>query len=250
MKKTTSILLIAVCLLLSACGSEIDAEKARLTAEFLTLDNGLEALKTLFWGAHGWHLYSSGDYLFAAYGDYLVRYDITENRVDSVVKYAQPEYWWCSTSISPDGETVIAKAGNHPDYDDWTNQVFIDFKQETCKSVPDDFELPETANPHLLYRLEKEFNGENLFFKLYASDEDIVGKEIRSVPQYTVSISECVPIDGSRLGIIMGSSEEANGYLGYDKFAVIDIARDEIIQECMINEWDDVGREYLEEHYS
>ena len=248
-------------LLLSACGdgssrqSEVSYSdslneqmqmETELTAKFLVLEDGLEALKILIWGSRGWSLYSGGEYLFAAFGNYLVRYNITENRVDSVVEFDKPEYWWCSTSVSSDGETVIAKAGNHPDYDVWTNQVLIDFRQKTCRLISDDFKLPEKENnPYFLYRVEKEFNTEeNMFYKLYALDENLSDKEIKSVSTYAVSLSESVLIGQNHMGVIMGSSEEANGYLGYDKFVVIDITQDKIIQECIINKWDGYGCKY------
>ena len=137
---------------------------------------------------------------------------------------------WCSTIISSDGEMVLAKAGNHPEYNLQTNQVLIDFNKKSCENVPNKIGFPErTGSP---YEIEITLDeNEKPFYKLIALNENVKNEEIHSVPEFAISISGYVIIDESRMGVIMGSE-----YLGYNKFVVIDIIQDKIIQVCAINE--------------
>jgi|GEM_PF-3312174 len=257
--KKLLILLFALCLLLSACtgGGGLGAptttspqpETPQLTAEFLPLDEGLEALKIFYWGSEGWHFYAGGEYLFAAFGGYLVRYSIAENKVDRVVAFDYPESWWCGTSVSPDGEMGVVKAIEIFRSPDETNKILIDFKQKTVAPAPEDFQFPKKENDlNFLYRIEERSDeDENRFYKLSALDGSVTDKEIHAI---LVSLGEATLIDENRMGVIMASGEETSGYLGYDKFVVIDISQDKIIQECVLNEWDGYGRDYWEARFA
>ena len=115
--------LLVICLSLSGCG-----KTPPLTAEFLSLEEGLEAVKTFYWGSQGWRLLAGGDYLFTVFGNHIVRYSISENRVESIVKLNAPEYWDSYISPSPDGETVMAIAVEFPGGPGETNEILIDYR--------------------------------------------------------------------------------------------------------------------------
>ena len=102
--------------------------------------------------------------------------------------------------------------------------------------------FPEKENdPYLLYSVEIK---EGSFYQLY--NEGMEYKEIRAVSPEdgSISISGYTLIDENRMGVIIG-----NGYLGYDKFLIIDINQDVIIQECVLNEWDGDAAKYWEERF-
>lgn len=247
MKHRLLILCSAICLLLSGCNSgarnrsdaSSQAEAATLTAEFTALEDGLASLKTKVFGSSGWSLYSGGEYLIAAYDDALVRYSIAENNVDHVVRFERPRGWWCSIILSPDGEAALVKAGEHPEYRKWTNQVLVDFREKSCRAVEEEYALPKRAgDSNSIYEIELRRDAERMFYRLTAEGKSL---EIRSVPDYAMSLGAYAVIDENRMGVLFASSKEANGYLGYDTFAVIDISQDEIIQQHTLNQWDEEG---------
>ena len=245
MKNRTLILLLFFCLLLSSCegkpienivitpGESAEIAGPKLTAEFSVLDEGIEKLKSLEYGTEGWGLYSGGEYLFATLGfkNFLVRYDISENKVDNVVEFEKPDGFWFSTAVSADGEEVLSKAGNYPEFKEWTNQILIDFGIKDCKRVPDKFKFPyRENNAYSLYSVETVWDDDGeYFYKLTAINESVNDEEIRSVPGFAISTSSYVIIDENRMGVITGIG------IGC-KFMIIDIAQDKIIQECAINE--------------
>ena len=174
--------------------------------------------------------------------NHIVRYSISENRVESIVKLNAPEYWESYISPSPDGETVMAIAVEFPDGCGETNEILIDYRQKTYAPKPEGFLFPEKENdPYLLYSVDIK---EGSFYQLY--NKGMEYKEIRAVSPEdgSISISGYTLIDENRMGVIIGHS-----YLGYDKFLIIDINQDIIIQECVLNEWDGDAAKYWEERF-
>ncbi|MCL2300197.1 MAG: M56 family metallopeptidase, partial [Firmicutes bacterium] len=205
-----------------------------LTPTFLSVEQGREALKHLIWGSDGWWLDTQGDYIFAHFWRYIVRYDIKTNRIDKIIDLGDaPQYWWYASTYSPDGRYCVAQAQEF-DGPGHTGKVLIDLKNETVKSTEQEhFPHSFDSNP---YQVESRLleHGYGWFLN------DV---EIKALRPYASTITEIIPLDNNRVGALMPVSADASGYLGYYKFAVIDLAQDKIVQECIMNVLDK-GEEY------
>ncbi|MCL2298815.1 MAG: hypothetical protein FWC27_01555, partial [Firmicutes bacterium] len=205
-----------------------------LSPTFLSPEQGLEAIKPLIWGSEGWWLDTQGDYIFAHFFRYLLRYDVKTNKIDKFIDLGDaPQSWWYAATYSPDGRYCVAQAQAF-DAPGQTGRVLIDLKNETVKSTEQEHyphstqTLPYQVEPRLME------HGYGWFLN------DV---EIKALRPYAGTITEVIAMEGNRVGAMMPVSAEANGYLGYYKLAVIDLAQDKIVQECIMNVLDK-GEEY------
>ena len=211
-----------------------EPEIPTLTPTFLPPGTGTEALKPLIWGSEGWWLDTQGDYIFAHFFRYLLRYDIKTNKIDKIIDLGDaPQSWWYASTYSPDGQTCVVQAQNF-DGPGETGRLLIDLKNETVTETEQEhFSHSTQTNPRQVEPRLLE-HGYGWFIN------DV---EIKALRPYAATITEVIAIDENRVGALMPVSDEANGYLGYYKFAVIDLAQDKIIQECPMNVLDK-GEEY------
>ena len=200
------------------------AAPAPLSPTFLSVDTGREALKPLIWGSDGWWIDAQGDYIFAHFFRYIVRYDTKTNRIDKLIDLGDaPQYWWYSATYSPDGQSCVAQAREF-DGPGQTGKVLIDLKKETVKPTE------QEHYPHGMdskpYQVDYQYD--NGWF--------INKAEIKAMRPYTGANGTAVAIamDRNRVGAIL-PSEAGWDALGYYKFAVVDLKQDKIVQECPMN---------------
>jgi len=219
-----ALLLLALALLLPACG-RAQPEPGLSTAipttielgpplapVFLPLDTGLEALKPLIWGSDGWGINAQGDYVFAHFWRYVVRYDAKTNQIDKIIDLGEaPQYWYYGVSFSPDGQSCVALACEF-DGPGQTGKVLIDLKNKTY--VP-------TEQEHFPYDVDRYYQAEDF-------------AEIKALEPYAYGTAEAFAMDENRVGAILPTDAGWDG-LGYYKFAVIDLATGNIMQECPMN---------------
>jgi len=232
--------MIALLLGLAACGGNGDdpatppdatfaqttTAPAPLSPMFLAPGTGREALKPLIWGSEGWWLDTQGDYIFAHFFRYLLRYDAKTNEIDKFIDLGDaPQSWWYASTHSPDGQSCVAQAQEF-DGPGHTGRVLIDLKNETSKPT-------EQAHfPHSTQSSPAQVEARLLEHGYGWFLNDV---EIKALRPYAGTIAEVIAMDGNRAGALVPVSGEANGYLGYYKFAVIDLAQDRIVQECPMN---------------
>ena len=195
-----------------------------LAPVFLSPDTGREALKPLIWGSDGWWIDAQGDYIFAHFFRYIVRYDTKKNRIDKLIDLGEaPQYWWYAATYSPDGQSCVAQAREF-DGPGQTGKVLIDLKKETVKPTE------QEHYPHGMdskpYQVDYQYD--NGWF--------INKAEIKAMRPYTGANGTAVAIamDRNRVGAIL-PSEAGWDALGYYKFAVVDLKQDKIVQECPMN---------------
>jgi len=205
MKKLLCVLLCA-CLLagFAGCGKKLPA----LNAEFIALQEACEVLNDVVWGSHGWHLVSRGEYLFAGYWRYLLRYSIAENRVDKVIVYDWPERDDYISSFSEDGRYCIAYMMDVPHGVKLSGNILIDFEAGTAEPTKQE-----------RYPFPEDLRG-------------IAPEQLAAMQNLRLDLGDYVPIDENRVGAIV-PHESSN--IGHHKFVVIDVEQDIIIQECPLN---------------
>ena len=206
--------------------TQVEEQIPPLTPIFLPLGAGREALKPLIWGSEGWWLDTQGDYIFAHFFRYLLRYDARTNKIDKVIDLGDaPQSWWYAATYSSDGQSCVAQAQEF-DGPGHTGRVIIDLANETVAVTEQEHYPHSTQNNPCQVEARLLENGYGWF---------INNVEIKALRPYAGMITETIAMDGNRVGALMPVSAEANGYLGYYKFAVIDLEQDKIVQECPMN---------------
>ena len=184
-----------------------------LRPAFLPLDEGLAALKPLIYGSQGWGIDTQGDYIFAQFWKYVLRYDVRTNQIDRIIDLGEaPEYWYYNTTFSPDGQGCMAQAHEF-DGPGQTGRVFIDLKIEAYM---------HTEQEHFPYDADR-------FYQI----EDV--EKIKALVPHEYGTAMVIAMDKNRAGAILPSNEAGWDALGYYRFAVIDLAQDKIVQECPMN---------------
>jgi len=222
MKKLLSMLLCA-CMFagFAACGSA-----HRLNPVFLPLEEGLAALQPLMFYSHGWRLQAQGNFLFADFDRYVVRYNIDTNEVDVVIDRGEaPPGFIHAFSISEDGRQAIAFAWEFPGIAGTeTRYMLIDFERQ---SVARERWLLFGERLEAQYRVERDQG-----WQFVSADNS--RREITALQPYALGLSEIVVIDETRVG---GLVQPGPGLgLGFHKFIVVDVMRDEIVQEFPLNQ--------------
>jgi len=211
--KRIAIPLLALLLLLPACGRLAPTTPVPLAPVFLSLETGGEALKPLIWGSHGWGIDTHGDFLFAYFYRYVLRYDAKTNRIDKIIDLGEaPEYWYYGVTFSPDGQSCVAQAREF-DGPGQTGKVLIDLENET---------YAPTQQEHFTFDTDRLFQTEDF-------------AEIKALRSYECSTAVAIAMGENRIGAILPCDEAGWDALGYYKFAIIDLVQDKIIQECPMN---------------
>jgi len=202
-----------------------EPETPALSPTFLSLEEGLEAIKPLIWGSDGWWVDAKGDYIFAHFWRHILRYDARTNRIDKIIDlgYA-PQYWYYGVSFSPIGQYCVAQAQEF-DGRGQTGRLLIDLKNEIVTETVREHYPHSTQSAPCEVETRYMEDGHRWF---------VNDKEITALRPYAGMIAEVIAMDESRVGALL-PIDGAGGYLGYYKFAVIDLAQDEIIQECPMN---------------
>lgn len=209
-----------------------ETESAQLRAEFLSVEEGLEAMKPLILETETWEIGTRGNYLFIVHNHcpYVVRYNSDKNEIDRIVKiFDAPSGWYFNNSTKRDGEQHIVEARNIMDGKDMNNRILIDFTNKTVSATEeDDFTRTNLSKGQADGKIVIE-DGRYYF---YASGGNV--KEITSLPPNTEYSAAVVVMEGNRIGAVL-PSEKSVEKLGYYKFVVIDISEDKIVQECPMN---------------
>jgi len=206
-----------------------------LTPVFLSPEIGLEALKPMIYGSIGWGIDAQGDYIFAYHHHYryVLRYDVKANQIDKIIDLGEaPEYWYYGVTFSPDGQRCITQAHEF-DGPGHTGKVLIDLANETV--VPTEQEHFPHSTDGKPYKVERDVLPDGMMGWFFGVEGAEKTTEIKALRPYASMIVEVIAIDENRVGALLPVSGEASGYLGYYKFAVIDLARDKIVQECPMN---------------
>ena len=106
-----------------------------------------------------------------------------------------------------------------------TGRLLIDLKNETVTETEREHYPHSTQSAP--YEVEMRYMEDG--HRWFVND-----KEITAMRPYAGMIAEVIAMDETRVGALL-PVDGAGGYLGYYKFAVIDLAQDEIIQECPMN---------------
>jgi len=241
MGKKSCIFLMGLLLVLSACGKPGETPAPTTALEeyqtpapvFLSYEAGLAAIEPLVFGSIGWQLDAQGEYVFAKFGRYIVRYDAAANQIDKFIDLGEaPEGSYHASTFSPDGRLCVAQAWNFPDHDAYTDKVLIDLADETFRPTEQEF-YPHGYDKGC--RVELFVAPGVMRYDFHFSDESV--KEITALQPYADSLAEAIVIDEARIGAVLPDfpTHENGGLLGYYKFAVIDVEQDIIVQTCPMN---------------
>lgn len=205
---------------------------------------------------------SQSNYLYAQLYPYVIRYDIGANTIDRAVKWVFPsedflEVMW---RFTPDGKYALAYSALDENYIyDPPNISFLDFNDSkslySVNSLSDlnldklPAKLREGFDVETLqWNDENKYNTRNLNFTpkieynpntgsaLYVHDKNGQKQEISALRNSLVRNElPYVVIDSETIGSIVPVDEESSAFLGYYRFVFINVANNEIIQECAIN---------------
>ena len=238
MGKKACIFIAGLLLCLSACGKPEDVpekvpEYPPLAPVFLSHEAGLAAIEPLIFGSIGWQIDAQANYVFAKYGQYIVRYDAAANQIDRFIDLGEaPEGFYHASAFSPDGRFCVAQAWNHPDYTAHTDKVLVDLENEISGPTEREFYSHGYMKD---CRVELFVAPGVSRYDFHFSDGRV--KEITALEPYAMSLGEAIAIDKARIGAVLPDlpTEDNGGYLGYYKFAVIDVEQDEIVRTCPMN---------------
>lgn len=210
-----------------------------------------EELQSSIWGSHGWRIYPSENYIYAGHGKFLLRYNIANNEIDKALRLDN-NISDIILHFSSTGKHAIGFSLSYP-----KNIYLLDFEEQNTSFLADSEN--DFAIEMLPLEIRAEFNKGNFFFEAnnynlsvleyninYNAEQDRYLAYSRDGLSYLHEITALkgaslnseypfVGIDGKTIGSLVPASEDEGMYLGYYKFVLIDIEKDEIIQECPIN---------------
>lgn len=251
-------ILVCICLLLglTACYKQSTHEK-KYYPKFMDVEEGKTALKPLVFGSIGWSLYHRQNFLFAVFGSYVLRYNISENTIDRVVDLGQSyNNWPFGVSVSSNGRYSISYSFDFHgeparnffliDFETKTAQLICDLyskeKVEIIKNdkIPDEIKdefgdlwlnplMPDTGCSIVEGGLDE--NSGKIHYLFHNKSGNIT--EITSLQNLNGGGGYCI-LDEDRIGAIM--TTETDSYeLGYYKIVIIDVDEDKIVQEYVLN---------------
>ena len=223
---------------------------------YIDIDKGKNVLKQLIHGSSGWELFGGKNFLFATHGNYVIRYNIKENKVDNIIylmeSFNKQPY---AITCSQNGRYCITYNYDfqEPGYN---NYFLIDFEEHNIKLICDIYD-EEIANEIILQKIPTEIQNEvtkRLMFKTKKTNDccnlesqwQIADgnkyifenskkqkKELDSI-KYLNGCGSYYILSENKIGVIM-ATESNNCDLGYYKIAIVDVANDKIIQEYILN---------------
>lgn len=226
---------------LTACneknGNAIEREtttskKESVDAKFLSINAGKEALKDLHYMMFSWNIESRGDYILASNYDhpYILRYNIVNNSIDKIIELNDEQSGvYYSSSLSEDGEKCIAVISELSTQKK-IQKILIDFKENSA-IITNENEYKFDVDKDEMVKFNEE---KNKFVFINSNGESKEIKCLNSFNGFLGSFVGSTVIDESRIAVILPTKDK-QGKLGYYKFAIIDIEKDEFIQECAIN---------------
>ncbi len=256
--------LLFVSLSFSACknGNIKNSEEVKsevIMPKFYEINQVREDLKSAKWGSQGWEIYSSEKplYLYAVFGRYMLRYNISENKMDRAIEY-ENGFSDSIFNLSSDGKYVIvSKLFDNTENAQLNNTFLIDFESNEIKYWEDlkegfDFEeIPEAIRDEFEVAKINEYTKlANSEILKYSIDYDATSgsyfarskEDLAKVIEITVLKNKIfegertfIYINSNTIGTLIPSNDNAID-LGYYKFVLIDIEKDKVIQESLINE--------------
>ena len=228
--KTLGVFIVVLTLILSmfsACTGNTESldnsptVSEQYTPRFFEIDAGKLAIRDLVFVAEGWALRYRPNYLFAMLSNFVVRYNITENRVDRIVELGElPEGYYFVMSFSQDGRYSIVFLAPIPGWEnvgDHKNYFLMDFDEEQVTLISTTFDSVQTEN----LPGEVESRSNHIVF---------VANEARPA-----GITDALIMSSGQIGAIMPADSEMELELGFYKFVIIDADTGEIIQEYALN---------------
>ena len=225
---------------------------------FMDLEKGKAGLKSLTHATSSWTLLSRKNFLFASYGQYVFRYDISKNIIDKTIDLGEQLTGWSfGISISSNGRYLVSYSFEFPSTEPERNFFLIDFESETAKLICDNYvnktEADNIANSMIPNEVKGEF--ENLRFKTpspdhscriteelspgsiqyYFHNQNGDAKEISPFSNFALGLGGYSIISQNQIGAIIPIGDEFHGRIAYYKIVVIDVNEDKIIQEYALN---------------
>ena len=237
---------------------------------FLDIDVGKEDIKTFTYGSHGWvyeNPYNTS-FIYAWFGNHIIRYNILENNIDRIVKFGNFRDGSIdrNVSLNPNGNhAVVYETSENVQ----SNIYLLDFENSQIKWLAEKQE--DLIAEHLSESLREDFKIEKYYIGWKGKDDQLNFQNLDKL-NYTIKHKydsyagtswvvtdkygngyelavlknnlntlgldsiPCVAIDPETAGAILPPDESPRGDLGYYKFVLINLKTGEIIQACPINE--------------
>ncbi|MDR5658369.1 hypothetical protein RH915_02590 [Serpentinicella sp. ANB-PHB4] len=245
-------------LVLQGCSGKVNNTNEVSNLDFVNIQSAREELKTVIWGSQGWITYfqDQSNYIYAGHGSHLLRYNIKDNKIDRAIKLHESFGGIHDTNLrfTLDGEYAIIGISNQ-DQKGLTNINFLNFENKTntfLANEENNFKIEDVPE-----EVRSKFNTENIFHKnndnhdvlkfkiVYNSEESTYfvhtldnassSYELNTLRgAYFNAEPHFVGIDDKTIGTLLPTDDDGLN-LGYYKFVLIDIEKDEIIQEYAIN---------------
>lgn len=241
----SAVLLFAI--MLTACTNEAqtvnheldlknnDESKQAAALYFIDVEMAKEQLKPAIWGSHGWQIWhpNKSDYIYASFGRHLLRYNISNNDIDRAItlQFESQNFIDQKLQLSSDGKHGLV-----------ADTYFIDFENKDVSLLSEADTMAKRDNiafdgdnhnlDVLAYSIEHKAV-ENQF--IASKDQETPGHEMTSLRGADLNGERSfVGIDAKIVGSLIPNGGDGLE-LGYYKFVLIDVEKDEIIQECPIN---------------
>lgn len=238
-----------------------DADMETGAPKFIDVQTAREELKSAMWGSQGWRIYfpNQSTYIYAGFGRYLLRYNISDNKIDRAVKSGDTlsSFYDINWSFTLDGKYAIFADLWNENYQYQPRNIYLlNFENREIRFLAyseSDFKIENIPeNIRVGFNIENIFldgNHDNLDvlnctiehnfeedkYIAYTRGNNSSGYEVTALRGASLNCERpFVGIDAKRVGSIVPIN--GNGLnLGYYKFVLIDIEKNKIVQECPIN---------------
>lgn len=246
------LLLACIC---SACDNKVHRENNNSDLDmqndapyFLDVETAKEELKSAIWGSQGWNIFfpNESNYIYAVFGSYMLRYNILSNEIDKamILENTATDFLSQKLQFSLDGKYgTFSYVWNENHQHQSGNIYLIDFENSEITLLSDsegNFKIENMVfdgdNHNLdILNYSIEYKSEEDQYIAYIKNHQSSGYEISALQGASLNGERpFVGIDSKTIGSLIPISGDGFN-LGYYKFVLIDIEKDEIIQEYPIN---------------
>ncbi|MFD2671157.1 hypothetical protein [Marinicrinis sediminis] len=241
-----SVVLLFACMLTACTNGELNINEDQVQANqeeskqdhvvsFMDVEVAREQLKTAIWGSIGWSMWhpNESEYIYAAFGYHLIRYNISNNEIDRAIAFKQSSQHFIDHNLqfSLNGKQGLLADTYLIDFENMKISLLseAEIRNEIEKI---EFDGDNHNLDALAYSIEYKAE-ENQF--IVSADQETSGREIVSLRGAELNGDRpFVGIRSKVVGTLIPHDQDGFG-LGYYKFVLIDVEKDEIIQEYPIN---------------
>lgn len=226
--------------LVQSSTSDVIKNNNRYDPKFLDINSGTQNIGVLPVGDCNLPLWSQSSFLFTQHENYVVRYDINNNKIDKIVDLGNVyENWSFKTSYSSNGRYIISNMFD-PNNENpkliGCYYFLIDLKSQTKTLLAEVYDENRAIEVTSLIPQESRSDYYDLAFSTEILKNALLSESLylKDIDRRFEHIS-CVAIDSNRAGLLIPTTPGLEDILGNYRFMVLDLQSDKIVQECHLS---------------